>query len=1202
MTIIGQSLSRIYLWIVLLASVGIGCQSNHVSSGFVRISASQSGLDFQNKLDPTDSINILTNESFYNGAGVAVADFNNDSLPDVFFAGNTVPNALYLNTGKLRFRNVTDSAGIAAPERWCKGVSVVDINADGWLDVYVSASFHKQPDRRRNLLFVNQRAPVGAAPKFIEMAAAYGLDDTTHSTQAAFFDYDRDGDLDMYLLVNSLSGGEYPNTYRPIVKDGNSSSVDRLYRNDWDSSLNHPRFTNVSREAGILQEGFGHGVTITDINQDGWPDVYVTNDYIQNDLLWINQKNGTFQEQLGRYFKHTSNNGMGNEVADVNNDGRPDVIALDMLPQDNYRLKTMTNPFSYVVYQNNDYYGYHYEYMRNTLQLNLGPQPLEGDSLGNPVFAEIAYHAGVSATDWSWTPLLFDVDNDGWRDMIITNGFPRDMTDHDFIAYRQEAYLAGKKDKLLEQLPEVRIRNYGFKNLRDGRFEEQSLAWGLTEKGFTHGAAYADLDRDGDLDVIANQMNGEALLYENSFISPDTSRYVVLELKQAGTNPRAHGAVVRLFAGGVQQYAEVQPARGFLSSTEHRLFFGIGLSTQVDSVWVQWPDGKQQRFGSLAMRTTHALVRDEQHLGNSVAPTLDYRESWLQEVTRARGFDFVHTETDFIDFTVQKLIPHKLSEYGPALAVADLDGNGLDDVVIGGSMGQWASVLYQQASGRFSKKSIAPPSAGTKRSEDMGVLAADWDNDGDVDVLIASGSAEIGPGNPDAFRAAYTDQCWMNTGAGNFSLWPRALPVNLDSKSAFRAADIDKDGDLDLLVTGRSVPGRYPLPSNSYIYRNDSKPGDIRFTDVTKVVAPELQQIGMVCDALWTDLDGDNQLDILLAGEFLAPTWLRNDKGRFRKQPMEGVDALPGWYNSIAAADFDADGDMDYVFGNLGTNSFLQASPQEPFSIYVNDVNGDGFMDAIPSLFLYDQLDGKRTEFPLPARDELIKEVIQMKGRFQTYKDYARAGINTVLTDAERTDARILRATEFRSLLLRNEGGGKFVPLPLPSPAQWAPVYGMQATDVNQDGYPDLLLVGNDFGTEVTIGRYDALNGWLLLNDTKGGWQLQSLAQAGWYVPGNAKALVQFNGGNDSRLYAASQNRGPAKLFQSRKSMPSVRIPFDVQYAELTMLSGKKRKVEVYVGQGFLSQSARILELAGVKSYRLITFTGKSTDHVVNTQ
>ena len=1137
---------------------------------FKKISASASGIHFNNTLYQTDSLNVLNNESLFNGAGVGIGDFNNDSLPDIYFAGNRVGNKLYLNKGKFTFQDITDASSTSGEGRWCKGVSVVDINNDGWADIYVCASFKSSPQDRKNLLYINKGLNASGIPHFDEMAEEYGLADTTYSTQAAFFDYDNDGDLDMYLLVNALSGNEYPNTYRPIIKDGKSASTDRLYRNDFDTAKKHPIYTNVSAAAGILQEGYGHGVSITDINVDGWPDIYVTNDYIQNDLLWINQQNGTFKDQLSVYFKHTSNNGMGNDINDINNDGLMDVVALDMFPEDNYRLKTMLNPFSYAVYQNNDYFGYNYEYMRNTLQLNQGPRILGNDSVGPPAFSEISFYSGIAATDWSWTPMTIDVDNDGYRDLIITNGFPKDMTDHDFIAYRQQGFSAGDQATLLSQLPEVKIHNYGFRNNGNCTFSNTTKDWGFTDQTFTHGAAYADFDNDGDIDMVGNNMNDEALLYENTQVNTDTTQYIQFKLLGDSINRNAIGAKVDIYYASNHQVYELYPTRGYLSSVEPIVHFGLGKFNQIDSVVVTWPSHRQTVLQNVRSNQTVFIQSNTTRNKIDYSSAIFNRTALLTDITALKGIDFVHQETDFIDFSIQKMIPHKLSEYGPALAVGDVDGNGIEDIVVGGSKGNFATLLLQQANGNFVKKSLFNGAATvSKASEDMGLLLLDIDGDKDLDLLTTSGSAEIGPNQP-----AYQDAIYINDGKGNFLLGKAEFPKNFTSKSCIRASDIDRDGDMDLFIGGRVLPGKYPTPVSSFIYRNDSKKGIIRFTDITGNIAPALNNIGMVTDALFSDFDNDGYIDLIIAGEFMPVTFLKFKEGKFSMTIPQYLEKHIGWFNSIVAADFDNDGDMDYVVGNVGQNSFYKATDAEPVSIYAKDFNGDGLLDAIPSLYLLDALGGKRKQFPAASRDELIKEVIGMKARFQTYKDYAAADMNKVLNEEEQTDAMILQATNFKSILFKNRGKGRFEISPLPMQAQIGALYGMVAEDVNGDGNVDLVINGNDYGTEVNTGRYDALNGLVLLGDGKGNLKPQSIYKSGFYIPGNGKALVKLKSASNQPLIAASQNRGPLKLYAWRNPVKLVNfLPGEV-YATLIYTDGHKRKVEYFKGDSFLSQSS----------------------------
>ncbi len=1141
---------------------------------FRKINPADSGITFNNEIFENDSINVIDLENVYNGGGVAAGDFNNDGLQDLYFTGNLVANKLYLNKGKFKFEDITGSAGVDGNGRWSRGVSVIDINNDGRLDIYVSTTIKRNAEERRNLLYVNTGNNEKGRPVFKEMAHEYGIADTSHSTMSAFFDYDNDGDLDLFIANNAIVENDYPNRFRAIINDGSHPSTDKLYRNNGSDSLGHPFFTDVSREAGILWEGYSHAVNICDINLDGWKDIYISNDYLSGNVLYINNHDGTFTNKVFEYFKHGSANAMGNDIVDINNDGLSDLIELDMNPEDNFRKKMMMNPNSYQTYQNIEYFNYHYQYVRNSLQVNQGWGVQQKDSSVSPVFAELGYYAGIAETDWSWTPSVADFDNDGLRDIIITNGFPRDVTDHDFIAYRNEAYLIASKTQLLEQIPAVKISNYGFRNTGNLSFQNVSKDWGLTFPSFTNGAIYVDLDNDGDLDYVTNNINDPALLFENRINSTEkaTTNFLRVKLKGDTLNKNGLGAWVEVwYNNGSKQVVEHSPYRGYLSSVDPVLHFGLNAIPVIDSLVIKWPGGKKQ-----IIRNTKVNSLIECDIKNA-----DGSYNWLRnaekstpifsEYTAATGIDFKHIEKDFVDFNIQKLLPHKLSQYGPALAVGDVNGDGLDDLVVGGARNNSTLLFFQQGDGRFSQKKLFDDGqALLKSTEDMGILLFDADADGDLDLYCASGTYESLPNTPD-----HRDQFWTNDGRGNFTADTSGLPINYTSKSCVKATDFDHDGDLDLFLGGRVLPGSYPKPVSSFIYRNDSKPGTIKFTDITSTVAPALKDIGLVCDAIWSDFDNDGWTDLILAGEWMPVTFLKNDKGTFENvNDVSGIDSQLGWWNSIAGGDIDNDGDIDYVVGNLGLNSFYKGSDEYPVRIYAKDFDNNGSYDAIPSVFIPDVANGTRKEYPAQTRDDLVKQMISFRQKFPSYQPFAIATMDKVLTEQEKNGALILKCNQFQSMVIINMGGGKFQMQPLPAAAQFAPVNAMIVDDFNQDENLDILLNSNDFGTEVSVGRYDAMNGLLLLGDGMGGFKSQEMNRSGIFIPGDGKALVRIKSADGGYVVAASQNKGQLKFFRLAVPLKSVLPLSNAISLEMEFASGKKRKVELYSGSSLLSQSS----------------------------
>lgn len=1170
------------------------CKSKHTL--FEKISSSHSGIHFTNSITESDSINPMNVVNVYNGGGVGIGDFNNDGLQDIYLTGNMVSSRLYLNKGDFKFEDITDKAGAGGSGRWARGVSVTDINNDGLMDIYICNTIYNDSLKRRNILYINQGINKEGIPQFTDKAAEYGLDINVQSTMAYFFDYDNDDDLDMYLSVNeasSVNENQFGKNRNSNAKN-TKGSKGRLFQNNWDASVNHPVFRDVSVQAGITLDGFGHGATIADINRDGWKDIYISNDFLSENILFINNHDGTFTNQSKNYFKHTSFNSMGQDIIDINNDGLEDVVELDMNPEDNYRKKMMMPSNNYNTFQNFDIYGTQFQYIRNTLQLNQGPKILENDSIGTPVFSEIGFMSGVAQTDWSWAPVVVDFDNDGYRDMLVTNGFPKDVTDHDFIAYRKKSVAGEKPMQMLDKIPEVKLPNYAFRNTDGLLFNNVADEWGLSDRSFSNGAAYADFDNDGDMDVVINNIDDEAFLYKNTLRSKGDTATHFLQIKCVGDkmNVDAIGVWIDIYYDGLKHMVyENTPYRGYLSTYQNIAHFGLGKTILLDSIVIKWPGNKKQ---------TLTKIPADQLLKVNVA---DAKEAWywqpyklneqplFREVTASSGISYRHRDEEFIDYNVQTTLPHKLSEYSPALAAGDVDGNGFDDIVIGGNTFKPPTLFLQQPNEKFVEKEfLAKGNELSKNSKDEGVLLFDVDGDGDLDVYAASGGYKY-----DHNKANYQDILYINDGKGNFEKAEAALPINYTSKLCVRASDFNKDEKPDLFVSGRVDPWNYPKPVSSFIFRNDTKNGIVKFTDVTDEVAPGLKNIGMVCDALFTDFDDDGQTDLLLTGEWMPVTFFKNAGGKFKNVTSgSGIDNKQGWWNSIVAGDFRHTGRTDYIVGNIGLNTLYQASDQYPVYCTSNDFSGNGSYQAIISLFLKDQK-GQLKEVPANGRDAVIERLPALKKQFDNYNKFATATMGEIFPPDKMKGGLRLQANMLQSCFIRNDGNGKFTMIPLPQAAQVSALNGMITDDFDGDGNLDVLINGNDYSTEVSIGRYDALNGLLLKGNGKGAFTPLSILQSGIYIPGNGRALVKLQSAKGEYMVAASQHMDSLKVFELRRKTNAIQIQAGDVYALIKYANGAVEKKEFYYGTSFLSQSGRFLTIdKNVSAVEITNSMGKT--------
>ena len=1167
---------KLFSSLLIILSLALAA-CNQKKTLFQKISPSHSGIDFNNEIVENDSINPLDVVNIYNGGGVGIGDFNNDGLQDIYLTGNMISSKLYLNKGNFRFEDITEKAGVGGMGRWARGVSIVDINNDGLPDIYICNTIYKDSLRRRNILYVNEGVNKEGIPHFKDMAAEYGLDIHVQSTMAYFFDYDNDGDLDMYLAVNEAANGYNTSVFgRRNETTSTGQNRGKLFRNDADSSLKHGVYHDVSDAAGITFNGYGHAATICDINNDGWKDIYVSDDFLSNNILYINNHDGTFSNRVKDYFKHTSFNSMGQDIADINNDGLPDVIELDMNPPDNYRKKMMLATSGYLTYQNFESYGYQFQYVRNTLALNQGPRLGDNDTIGPPVFSDIAFMSGIAQTDWSWTPLVIDFDNDGYRDIVVTNGFPKDVSDHDFISYRKDATVFLPKSEIIKQIPEVKLHNFAFHNNGDLTFKDLTNDWGLEQPTFSNGAAWADLDNDGAPDMIISNINDKVLLYRNTSRDKDSVNNHFLEIRLKGDekNINAIGAEVNIYYDhGKLQSFENSPYRGYLSTVQEAAHFGLGKTLIVDSVVVKWQANKKQVIKNVkADQVITANIGDATEGSANAQPVVN-TNAVFNNVTKSLGITYKHREFDVIDFNLQSVLPHKFSEYCPALASADIDGNGLDDMVVGGSSSNPAQVFLQQKNASFVQSDLYDKSF-TESYRDEGLLLFDANGDGKPDVYIASGGFQNESGSK-----FYQDRLYINDGKGHFDLDSTALPTNHTSKLCVRAFDFNKDGKLDLFVSGRVDPWHYPKPVNSFILRNDSKEGKAKFTDVTNEVAPTLKDVGMVCDALFSDFDDDGQTDLVLTGEWMPVLFLKNNNGKFENvTPVSGVSDKVGLWNSIVAGDFRHIGRTDYIVGNLGLNTFYHASDQYPLYVTAGDFANNGSFMAIPSLFLPD-LHGQLEEFPANGRDEIIERFPALKKQFPDYQSFAKATMNDIIPPDKRTNAVRLKANILQSCYLRNDGKGKFTMIPLPKEAQFSVLNGMVADDFDGDGNVDVLISGNDYGTDVAIGRYDGLNGLLLKGNGKGEFTPLSILQSGVYIPDNGKALIKLTGSPNDYLVAATEHSGPLQVFKLKRKTRILRItPADVS-ALIQFKNGTIRKEEFYYGSSFLSQSSRFLTI-----------------------
>ena len=1070
-----------------------------------------SGISFRNDVRDSKDDNSFLFRNFYNGGGVATGDINNDGLPDVFFTSNQGENKLYLNRGGFRFEDISEKAGLKQEGYWNTGVTFVDINADGWLDIYVCSSGHLASGYRKNKLYINQHNN-----RFTEEAAKYGLDISGFCTQASFFDYDLDGDLDCFIINNSpipFSSLNYANM-RDVdiahwqVDEKLKGGGNHLYKNE------SGRFSEVTREAGLHTGliSFGLGVSVGDINNDDYPDIYVGNDFIEKDYLYINQKNGTFKDELEACMQKISMSSMSTDLADINNDGHPDLFTTDMIPDDDYRLKT-TGTFDNIdLYLSKQKAGLYQQYVRNCLQVNNG----------NGTFSEIADYAGVYGTDWSWGALFFDADNDGLNDIFICNGIAKDVGDLDFLDFfSNEVYAkmmaTGQRadmDELLKHIPATPLPNRVFRNKGNFKFQDAGSDWGFTQPSFSNSVAYADLDGDGDLDLVVNNENNTAFVYRNNQQERGGSNFLALQLKSGGANPFAVGTTIRAYADGQVFFRDVSPVRGFQSSVDYKQIIGLGKAKALDSLVVTWPDRTKTTYTGLAVNKLHVL---QQEPGSKAQSGETFSGAPLFQVAQA-SFE-KHEEDDYVDFYYERNLPELLSREGPRVAKGDVNGDGLEDLYIGGANGQAGQLYLQSADGKFLKKEQEVFEQ-FRDVEDLAVLFFDADKDGDLDLFIGAGGNNAPRGSRAIQHRLYT-----NDGKGNFSVATNSFPNNDGNIAVAVAHDFDRDGDEDLFVGGRSVPYVYGLLPRSYLYQND---GQGHFTDVTPALCPSLVAAGMVTSAAWADVAGDEKKELIVTGEWMPTRVFRFEKGIFSEVKNTGLDRLFGWWQSLAVADVNGDGRQDLVLGNIGENFYLRPAAGSPVKLWVKDFDGNGVVDQ----FLTRSLSGR--DMPVFLKREITDQFPSLKKDNLRHSDYAKKSIQELFSPEALAGAQQLQFNYCSSVVALNKGNGSFNVQPLPLLVQLSSVNAICPTDVNSDGKTDLLLGGNLFTFPPQFGRLDASYGHVLLNNGKGAFSYMETKASGINVKGEVKDIKELRN-KGGRFYLFAQNDSIPVLYRLQK-------------------------------------------------------------------